>query len=316
MALFSDQLHGARRLRFLRRLRLLGRGGTPLALVDQLTIDLGADGHLDQLVLDVSYDPGPRAEFDAFRRLDVALHGAVQPHVGCRHDALDAAALADRQHAAVVAGRDDVAPDVPVDVQAPLELDVALDSCLRADQRAGGRLPALFTSEHRRSFLLVVAARGRPIERLHQRLAARLARPHLDLDRHRLEADRQHELLLEPLEVAESVLELRDLVVTADLGEIELLRRTVSSSGDAQSYNAFDPAVLRDRLHQHDPHDEAPLVDAGLDLDALHPQTRLAVGRLDDAAVERELLLLRLKLRFERRQRALDAGVRLPIDVP
>src|SRR5690606_26222448 len=123
--------HGRR----LRGFRPLGRGA-PLALVDQLTIDLGADGHLDQLVLDIPYDSGPWAEFDPLGCLDVAVDGAVQPHVRSRHGALDAAALADGQRAAVLAGRNDVAADVPVDVQASLELDVALNSRLHADQRS------------------------------------------------------------------------------------------------------------------------------------------------------------------------------------
>src|SRR5690606_41789846 len=73
IALFSDQFHRARG-----RGVLVGRGRPMLALVDQLAVDLGADRHLDQLVLDVPYDPGPRTEFDPLRRLDVALHRAVQ----------------------------------------------------------------------------------------------------------------------------------------------------------------------------------------------------------------------------------------------
>src|SRR5690606_16173273 len=162
------------------------------------------------------------------------------------------------------------------------------------------------------SLMVVVAARGRPVERVRHGLAARRARPHLDLDRDRLETDRQHELLLEPLEVAETVLELR-ASVAGELRETELLGRTVAPAGDAQSYNAFDAAVLRDRLHQHDPHDITSLGSRRRDLHALHPEARLAVGRLDDPAIERELLLLGLKLRLERGQRLLDAGIRLPI---
>src|SRR5690606_25578757 len=145
-----------------------------LALVDQLTVDLGADRHLDQLVLDVSYDPGPRAEFDPLRRFDVALHGAVQPHVRRRDDPFDAAALADRQHGPVLVDGHDVAADVPVDVQTALELDVALDARARADQRAGGRAPALLSSEHRRS--LPDGRRVRPPSRTYASWARRAAR--------------------------------------------------------------------------------------------------------------------------------------------
>src|SRR5690606_5368961 len=83
----------------------------------------------------------------------------------------------------------------------------------------------------------------------------------------------------------------------------------------AQSYNAGRLAVLRDRLHQHDAQHVALLAVAGRDLDALHAQAGLAVGRRDDAPIERELLLLGLELRFELRQRHLELRVRLLVDL-
>src|SRR5690606_5188621 len=193
--LFSDQIDRADRLELVDPVRGLGAA---LAFVDQLAVDLGADGHLDQLVLHVSYDLGPRPEFDPLGRLDVALHGAVEPYVGRSDDALDAAPLADRQDTALHVRRDHVSLHIAVDMQTALELDVAVDPCVGADQRADARLPALLSSTPRRSFPRAEAAHGRPIARWRQRLYPRLPRPHLDLEPGGLEPAGQDELLLEP----------------------------------------------------------------------------------------------------------------------
>src|SRR5690606_14216667 len=53
----------------------------------------------------------------------------------------------------------------------------------------------------------------------------------------------------------------------------------------------------------------------GNELDALDAEAGFTVRRRDDAAVERELLLLRLQLRFELGQRQLDLGGRFTVDV-
>src|SRR5690606_9166131 len=252
--------------------------------------------------------------FDALGRLHVPLHGAVQPHVRRRDDAFDAAPLADRQQAALLVERDHVAADVPVDVQTALEFDVALDARVRADQRAGGRLSALL-SKHRQSFLRADTAQGRPIERLRQGLSGRLRRPYLDFDPERLESDGQRDFLLEALKVAEIVLELGDLRGARQLLETERLRLPVQVARQPQSYNAGRLAVLRDRLHQHDAEHIALLAVAGCDLDALHAKACLPVGRRDDTPIERELLLLRLQLRFELGQRDFDLRVGLAVDL-
>src|SRR5690606_1171048 len=312
MGLLSDQIDRADRLELV---ELRGGLGAALALVDQLAVDLRADGHLDQLVLHVTYDLGPRTEFDPLGRLDVALDRAVQPHMGRGDDPFDAASLADRKQAALLVRGDHVAAHVAVDMQPALELDVALDPRVRADQRTDRRLPALFSSKHRRSFLQADAAHGRPIERLRQRLSPGLGRPDLDLDPGGLEADGENELLLEPLEVAEIVLELVDRLRAGQLLEPERRRLPVEAARHLQSYNARRPAVLRDRLHQHDTRHVALLAAAGQDLDVLHAQARLAVRRRDDPPIERELLLLGLQLRFELGQRELDLRIRLAVDL-
>src|SRR5690606_18688941 len=112
--LLSDQIDRGDRLELV---ELRGGLAVALALVDQLTVDLGSDGHLDQLLLHVAYYLGPRAEFDPLGRLDVALDRAVQPHVRRGDDPFDAAALADRQQATLLVRGNHVAPDVTVDVQ-------------------------------------------------------------------------------------------------------------------------------------------------------------------------------------------------------
>src|SRR5690606_33219749 len=95
----------------------------------------------------------------------------------------------------------------------------------------------------------------------------------------------------------------------------ERLRLTVHAAPHTQCYNAFGTFVLRNGLHQNDPHEPALLAVAAIQLEALQPQAGLAVRRRDDAAVEGELLLLSLYLRFERREGVLEPRVGLAVDV-
>src|SRR6185295_17941298 len=91
----------------------LARGAT-LALMDQLAVDLGADRHLDQLVLYVTNDPSLRPEFDALCSPNVAFDGAVQHDMRHHDRAFDAATLADAEHGALVLRSSDIPFDVTV----------------------------------------------------------------------------------------------------------------------------------------------------------------------------------------------------------
>src|ERR1044071_6296822 len=173
----------------------------PLALMNQLTVDFGANRHLDELVLDVADHAGLGTELHAFRGPYVALHGAVQQHMRNHHRALDAAALADAQDGPLVVGRPDVALDVAVDVEAAGELDVSVYACVRPDQRSNRRVAARFSTQHCETSSCNVG----PSEALALVLRARLARDDLYGEPLRLEADRQHDLAFEPLKIAELV---------------------------------------------------------------------------------------------------------------
>src|SRR6056297_622147 len=144
---------GRRHLRRVAGLRALavvvgGLAGTRVRAMDQLAVDLGADGHLDQIVIHITDDPRRGPEFHPFAGSEVAAHRALQHHVGHGHVALDGAVLADAERRVALRVGADVAVDGAVDVAAALEVQIALNPRIRADQRVDGGVALVLTSKH------------------------------------------------------------------------------------------------------------------------------------------------------------------------
>jgi hypothetical protein len=113
-----------------------------LAFVNQLAIDLGADRHFDQFVLNVTDDPSLWPKLDALRSAHVTLNGAVQQDVWHHDRALDTASLTDAEHGALVFGGLHVTFYVAIHVKPAGELDVAVDPRISPYQCADRRLTA------------------------------------------------------------------------------------------------------------------------------------------------------------------------------
>ena len=116
--------------------------------MNELAVDLRADRHLDELVLNVADHPRLLAELDSFRRAHVALDRAVQQHVRNQDGPLDAAPLADAEHRARVLRRLHVTFHVAVHVAAARELDISLDPRVRANQRFDRCLTPRLLTQH------------------------------------------------------------------------------------------------------------------------------------------------------------------------
>src|SRR5262245_40367891 len=83
--------------------------GSVLALVNQLTVNLRADRHFNELVLHIADHARLGAELDAFRRADVALDRAVEHDMGDHDRTFNAASLADADDGPLVLRRTHVA---------------------------------------------------------------------------------------------------------------------------------------------------------------------------------------------------------------
>src|SRR5208282_1491624 len=80
--------------------RRFARYGARIGLVQQFSVDLGADRGFDDRVVDIAEHTRFRAQLDALGRFDVALDDAVEHDAGNHDRALDAAVLADRENCA------------------------------------------------------------------------------------------------------------------------------------------------------------------------------------------------------------------------
>ena len=66
-------------------------------LVHKLAVNFGANRHLDQVVIDIAYDPRGRSEFNTLARNHVSPDDTVQYDVGHRDAALDCGFLRDTE---------------------------------------------------------------------------------------------------------------------------------------------------------------------------------------------------------------------------
>src|SRR3979490_572538 len=102
--------------------------------MNQFAIYLGADGGFNGRVVNTAENLRFWAEFDAVACLDIALHDAVQDHVGDDHGAPDTALVAHQQGGPAAQFAGDVAVDIPVEMKPADEFDIAVDAGLGADQ--------------------------------------------------------------------------------------------------------------------------------------------------------------------------------------
>jgi hypothetical protein len=70
------------------------------------------------------------------------------------------------------------------------------------------------------------------------------------------------------------------------------------------------------RLHQHEANVVFALGAATDQLEILYSQALVAVGRRDDAPVERDRILLLLDLGLKIGETRLDLGIRFAVDIP
>src|SRR6516162_2783804 len=113
----------------------------------QFTDDLGAERHFNDAVVDVAFHPRGRTEHHAFDGVDVTMDAAIQHHVRHLHRALDGATFAHRQRRVARLIRTYRTDDATIEMQATLELDIAMHSGGLSDQRIDARL-AWVAGEH------------------------------------------------------------------------------------------------------------------------------------------------------------------------
>src|SRR3984893_5125328 len=109
----------------------------------QLSLDLGAQGHFNDAVVNVALDAGGRPQNHAFAGVDIALDRPLQPHVRHVHRPFDGAGSADRQGRIRGPAGANPTGDMAVQVQPALEFDIAVHARSLADQRIDARGPGI-----------------------------------------------------------------------------------------------------------------------------------------------------------------------------
>src|SRR6202789_1908408 len=116
--------------------------------MDQLPINLGADGGFNGGVVNTAENAGFGTHFDAIAGLDIAFHQAVQHDIGDDDRALDTSLFAHRQRGAAAHFAPDIAVDMAIEMKPADELDIAVDPRLRTDQRVDFSFLIRFRFEH------------------------------------------------------------------------------------------------------------------------------------------------------------------------
>ena len=136
-----------------------------------------------------------------------------------------------------------------------------------------------------------------------------------DLDFERFEIRGQGHILLDRLEIAKRERQLR--AGTAEQLTHRIAGRAVGGEpGERDLYQPGRHAFVPHRLDQGERQLELPRTRGGRDLEAMDTQALNAVGRRDDAAIERQVPALRRQLRLQVPERSLDLAVGLAIELP
>ena len=93
----------------------------------QLAVYLRPDGHFDEIIVNITGDPGLGGQFDMLAAMDITDHHPIDDDIGNIHFTLYGTLIAERYHGSAIIIRQDVAFDGTIDMQPPGEPDIADD---------------------------------------------------------------------------------------------------------------------------------------------------------------------------------------------